>query len=260
MSDTPRRLYTEKEIGALLKRATELQEEAHESRARSLSFEEIEQIAAEIGIAPEHLQMAAAELADLPTSDETSFLFFPNPITQKRVIDGKLTEAEWEQFVLGIRRLTGGTGKVTEIGQIREWSRNIQEIGSQRVTLSPHGEQTLMEVRQHYWGGALIAYVFSFTAGMAIGGVMMDGNGMSDGLQLLIAAGGGVGMVTAVRIGIGLWVNKQRERVKHLASRLQNLVGPREQAVSEPAPALALPEDDAHLRPEAVAEKQRVRS
>ena len=53
------RSYNEKEIGALIQRATEMHEEAMGTSERSLSLKEIEHIAAELGLPPEYMRTAA---------------------------------------------------------------------------------------------------------------------------------------------------------------------------------------------------------
>ena len=64
MSDehVPRRLFSEKEISRVLKRATELQDVEGPTETTGLSMEELQQIAAEVGIDPRHLAVAVAEL------------------------------------------------------------------------------------------------------------------------------------------------------------------------------------------------------
>lgn len=262
MPDPPRRLYNDKEIGSLLKRATELQEAAHESQEHHLSLEEISQIAEEIGIAPQHLLAAAAELEGDLASDE-GFLFWPRAVRHARVVEGTLTEAEWEQFVLKLRRMTGSTGRVSEIGQIREWSRSVSDLGALHVSLSPKGspssEQTLLEVRQNYPGGIAMVYVFSLTASAGVASMLMDGSNLSDLMSLAIAGGTGLGGLAAARLGIGMWVKKQRARVRHLAGRLHEVLSPLPEA---PAPEsfVELPEDDGEQTAAVVHARQRVKS
>ena len=57
-------LYTDKEIGKLIKRATELQKESKDSQKRGLSLKEIEDIAEDFGIDPEYLRVSSLTEAD----------------------------------------------------------------------------------------------------------------------------------------------------------------------------------------------------
>ena len=67
------RSYNEKEIGALIQRATALHEEATgaSEHTRSLSIEEVEHIASEIGLPPEHVRTAALEMEDRLYTDRS---------------------------------------------------------------------------------------------------------------------------------------------------------------------------------------------
>ena len=74
------RSYNEKEIGALIQRATELHEEATgaSEHNRSLSIEEVEHIASEIGLPTGHVRTAALEMRDRLHSD-SAFSFWGGP-------------------------------------------------------------------------------------------------------------------------------------------------------------------------------------
>ena len=71
------RSYNEKEIGALIQRATALHEEATgaSEHTRSLSIEEVEHIASEMGLPPEHVRTAALELEDRVNSGRAFSVF-----------------------------------------------------------------------------------------------------------------------------------------------------------------------------------------
>jgi len=242
-----KRLYSDKEIGALIQRATEIQREASESSERGLSLHEIEHIAAEIGIAPEHLRTAAVELESRPDAGEGArFWGGPFVLDEKRVIEGTLTEEQWEQIVLGLRRLTGSTGRVNEIGQIREWTRTIKDldflIEQTQVTISPRKDQTTIDVRKQYRGGALMAYFLSIVLSGAVAGIFLDGGGFSDLLTALIVGGSGTGGLTVARTSIAYWTKRQREKLKGLTDWLHETISqPESVAIDAPA-SVELPE------------------
>jgi len=104
----PDRGYTEKEIGALIKRATELQEQASGVSAGNLSLTEIEHIATELGLSPEHLRTASVEL-EAGQISEKSFSFWGAPfvLDETRIVDEELSEDEWLQIVMELRRFSG---------------------------------------------------------------------------------------------------------------------------------------------------------
>ena len=82
------RLYSDKEIGALIQRATELHEEASDSQDHALSLEDVEHIASDLGISPEHVRSAALELAhNIEPGKKFSLFGAPFFAEQARVIE-----------------------------------------------------------------------------------------------------------------------------------------------------------------------------
>lgn len=65
-SDDSSRRYGDREIGLILKRATEFQDETPEPSGTGLTIQEI---AVEAGIEPRHLRLAVAELASSAIPD-----------------------------------------------------------------------------------------------------------------------------------------------------------------------------------------------
>ena len=164
---TAHRFYNETEIGTLIQRATELHEEARGASQSSLSLEEIERIAAELGVPSEHVKSAALELeARLNSSGTFSFLGGPFVIDQVRIVDGPMAEEQWEEVVLELRRVTGSTGQTSEFGQVREWTRSTQDMGlvleKTLVTARSKDGRTSIQVSKRYGGGAVLAYVAAF--------------------------------------------------------------------------------------------------
>jgi hypothetical protein len=224
-----RRLYSDTEIGTLIQRATEIQEAQKESSERGLSLQELEQIAAEIGIDPQHFRAAALEL-ESGMANGARFRLWGGPfvLNEKRVVQGTLTGPQWEHIVQGLRRLTRSEGRITEIGRIREWSREIKDLDytMQRtsVTISPREDQATIEVQTHYRGGAAAAYTLGVVLGGALAGIFLDGSGVSDLMSGIILAGSGLGGLGAARAAIGYWAKRQRRQLRRLTDFLQDAI------------------------------------
>ncbi len=164
------RSYNEKEIGALIQRATALHEEATGSsqHSHSLSIEEVEHIAAELGLPPEHVRTAALEMEDsLYSNKSLSFWGGPFVIDQARVVDETMTQEQWEQVVMELRAFTGKKGQADEVGPAREWIHAIGEgdegfnFVKTRVAIRPGDGQTSIQIRKHY-GGIAFLYAVPF--------------------------------------------------------------------------------------------------
>ena len=220
------RSYNEKEIGALIQRATELHEEAIGTSERSLSLEEIEHIAAELGLPPEYMRTAALELEDRVNSGR-AFSVFGGPffIDQARVVDETMTEEQWADIVLELQRFSGSTGKISTLGRVRQWLHAIGEgdggfnFVKTRVTLRPGDDQTSIQIRKHYGGVAIPAYLVVFFISIFL--LLAAINEFPNPVTLVLAAGGVIGALAGVRTLISLWARRQKERLKRLTNRLQ---------------------------------------
>ncbi|NNF57141.1 MAG: hypothetical protein HKN04_02770 [Rhodothermaceae bacterium] len=218
----PQRHYSEKELGALIQRATELQEAAEGTHDTHLSLEDIEHIATELDLDPAHLRKAALELESRVDTERGPTLWGgPFAVEQARVADGPLTDEQWEQVVQALRRFTGGTGETSTIGPAREWSRGFGDgsitIVRTGVTLRPQDDQTTIQVRHQYGGVMFVAYVLAFFGGAGVAGMTLDGGGLADLLNVTIAGASGVGGLGVVRASVSLWAARQQKRLQRLA-------------------------------------------
>ena len=247
------RSYNEREIGALIQRATELHEEATGSSQhnRSLSIEEVEHIAAELGLPPEYVRTAALEMEDSLYSNQ-SFSFWGGPfvIDQARVVDGTMTQEQWEQVVMELRAFTGKKGQIDEVGSAREW---IQAIGEgdegfnfvkTRVAIRPGDGQTSIQIRKHY-GGIALWYAVPFFLSVFFTFVLLTEQ--PDLVAYAIASGIVMGAFGVVRTFIWSWARRQKERLKRLTNLLHQTLSASSSQVlaNEPTTELIeLPEID----------------
>jgi hypothetical protein len=167
-----RRRYGEKEIRQILGRAAEIQareEQAHAlTAAAGLSLEELQQMAAEVGIEPRHVAAAAGELAASAGGGISRLWGAPSTYENERLVSAPLNEADWPAMVAEIRRLFGRPGTVSALGSSLEW---LDETGAQ-VTLRPEGAKTRVAVAlrngEILFTAHLLAFIFSALAGIAI--------------------------------------------------------------------------------------------
>ncbi len=144
------RVYTDDEIRALLRRATEIGGPSGNADEPGLSLREIEQVARESGIDPEAVRRAAKELAledQRSTQDKRyPFLGASPVIDRERIVPGNMAHVDWDEAVGICRRAFGGDGKSLYAGNTREWVLN--ELGSERarVVISPRDDGTSIRV------------------------------------------------------------------------------------------------------------------
>lgn len=224
MTDERRtRLYSETEIGALIKRASELQERARIEPERGVSLQDLERIAEEVGIEPVHLRTAAAELS---RGIGKGLLLWGGPfvLQDRRLVSASVTPDQWTGIVDGLRGTTGSEGRTSQIGRSQEWTREIQDLDfvleRTRITIHPGENRTTIEVRKEHRGGALLAYGLGAILGGGAAGVFLDGSLLSDLVNGVILAGGSVGGLAAARGAVGYWTKRQRQELTKLTNWL----------------------------------------
>jgi hypothetical protein len=183
------RLYGEKEIGKILKRATELQhEEPSAPSAGSMSLQELEDIAAEAGIDPTFLRRAALEIdtGAMELSTWGKFLGEELLLVREVTIEGELRDDAFERIVEVIQRGTSEHGQPSLLGRTLTWraetpnkSRTIQ------ITVSSRDGQTTLRLEENLTQFAVGLFAGT-TAG--VGGGVGVGFGVGFGLNVLGSA------------------------------------------------------------------------
>lgn len=179
----PRR-YTEKEVGLILRRATEMQRaEPSALDPEGLTLADLEEIAAEAGINPGMLRRAANELHVLkPVTFASRLAGAPVEIEIERIIKGELPAERLEELVPTIQSATSGQGTASAVGRTLTWSsRTDSNTSSQQVLVSVRDGQTLIRLQESYGGlaaglfGGIIGGVgggLGFGMGGALGGIL----------------------------------------------------------------------------------------
>ncbi len=186
----PKRRYGEKEVGLILKRATELQQSAPEpTEGSGLTLADLEEIAAEAGIDPRYLRAAAGELDRVGPTPEgvEKWLGGPVVVELERRIDAEVSPDDFDLVIETISRASNGQGQPGVIGRTLTWT--LSDPNSQRylqITVKSRQGETLirMEERMHQLAGAFF-------------GGIMAGGGLSVGL--------GVGVGVGVPLGLPIF-------------------------------------------------------
>lgn len=186
-SEGPRRRYGDKEVGLILKRAAELQrlEPSASAEGSGLSLSDLEEIAAEAGINPQHLRRAAEELdtgsVDPHAEGMARWIGAPLANEFERTLSGELQDDEFEVLVPEIQRTAEGHGQASLLGRTLTWqSTSPNSVRSLQVIVTARGGRTRIRIEERY----------NQLAGQIFGGFLGGG-------------GGGVGVGVGVGVGIG---------------------------------------------------------
>lgn len=230
--------YSEKQAGAILKRAVERSAAAGAEGSSGITLAEMERMAAEIGIDPKHVRAAAAEVSGRSATGG------PGVIDLEQKVAAELSEEAWDSIVAELRRAFGVAGTVSEVGRAREWdlpnlhASVVSRKGSTTVHLMNNHSS---EISIAYVMWAIVSLFAAFIA--AIAGVKQGGVDQALINALIGMAISGAGLL-GIRISVNNWHRRQHARMEGLLQRVTGLIREHDPAaalVSEVEPQ-ALPE------------------
>ena len=151
------KLYNRKEVGAILKKATENSSTDDSDSANGLSIDELQRIASETGIDPEQIARAAAEIDVEVEKNEQTLWGGPFSFNSQVLAEGEITDGQWEEILISIRGFFQSKGDVTIRESIFEWSSPWGTANSAQVTALKGNGKTKIKVN---WNGPLTAIPF----------------------------------------------------------------------------------------------------
>jgi hypothetical protein len=164
------RRYDEKEVARILERATELQHRTpiDPTETTGMTLAELEQVAREAGIDPQHVRDAAAALdRDVPAAGGLALLGAPLRAELERTVDGEVASSAYEALGSVIRETLATQGFAANVGAGLEWqSGNPQR--PVRVTVTPRAGRTVIRIEERF--GGLAGGLFGGIVGGAGGG------------------------------------------------------------------------------------------
>jgi hypothetical protein len=136
------KLYSEEEIGAILKKTAELSKGRYQESREGLSLQELQELAAEAGLNPDLVSRAAAEVAGTRLAPAQENLF-GGPLSFASEIDlgVPVSEETWELMLPLIRAFFNDPGIVQDRKGVREWTGNGRSGSHISVHESPGGSR-----------------------------------------------------------------------------------------------------------------------
>ena len=218
------RRYNEAEVAAIFERATEA--EAPQSGPRQVSpgegmtLAQLQEIGQEVGIPAESIALAAQTIdrAGLPAS--RTFLGLPLGVARTVQLDRRLSEEEWERFVVDLRETFDARGTVTSHGSLRQWTNgNLQALLEPTAT----GHRIRLRTIKGDAIGRLVVGLGMFgvsTATLiaaAVQGALGD-FGMLSAMGFLGVTGAGMFATSALRLP--RWARTRRRQMEEVAARI----------------------------------------
>lgn len=148
--------FSDDEVRLLLARAVERQEGVARTQLTAkagLTLPQLQEIAAEVGVEPSHVESAARELVlrrerGLPMPLEID----RHAIAHVRVLDGAVDDSAWERLVHDLRDTFGVHGSLSTFGAAREWASGDQGSDGRsdvavRIRVEPDGDRAAVTMR-----------------------------------------------------------------------------------------------------------------
>ena len=241
----PRKLFSEKEVGRILKRATELHEAEGPSDAMGLSLDEVRQIATEMGVDPRYVAEAVADL-ERDGGDEERFYWLGAPLSyeMERVVEGKVSEEQWVEMVEAMRRSYRLVGVSSKVGRMLEWTHNRRSRQVQVRVISREGK-TRIRLYSRYPKAAAVTFAVPIALSYMVSSLFVTAMGRFDPsgfTSLVIGLMGAVFLV--MRFVFGRMVDKKKHKARHLLGQLEKIV-------AEPLGPTSLPSSERTPRVEA---------
>jgi hypothetical protein len=149
-----------------LRKAFELQEgEPGVDTRHGLSLEEIQAVAAEVGLDPAVVERAASLLPRTTTSRLARVFGGPSTYQLEYSAAGEISRDEFGKIVDAIRRAAGHQGQVNEVLGSLEWN-TVGEVSQIHVTVSPRDGQTAVRVFANRGPAGGLTFIFPGLAGV----------------------------------------------------------------------------------------------
>jgi len=215
------RRFSEAEVAAIFERATETpqRDASGASPAEGMTLAELQDIGREVGIPAESIALAAQSLdRDTPPPART---FLGLPLSAERTVDlgRRISDEEWERFVVELRETFNARGNVTSYGSLRQWTNgNLQALLEPTATGHRIRLRTIKgdAIGMMIAGLGMLGFSSLTLAIVALKGAMSD-PGLLAGMGMLGTAG--IGMFGSSAIRLPRWARTRQRQMDELAAR-----------------------------------------
>lgn len=216
------RRYNEAEVAAMFKWAAEAQQTSQPQlpAGQGMTLQQIQEIGREVGISPEQLTAASKAIALSWRPSSRQFLGLPVGVGLVVDMNRKLSDADWEQFVVDLRETFEARGKQKQEGSFRQWTNgNLQVLieptaGGDRIRFrTVKGDaQTMMVGGMVMLGAGALVAMNAVASGHVIDFGLFTGTGMLAAMGLGMFAYGGLRLPS--------WARTRVAQMEKVATRL----------------------------------------
>ncbi len=219
------RLFTEEEVRALLSRAIAQQEAArhrHARREHGLSLQEIQSIAAEVGVDAQYVEAALADLeGGTAPVEENKFWGGPMKRSLERTVHAPLTDETMAEMAEAIRsEFAPHRGHLEVVGSAFEWTLGAESGDFVLIRAEEKAGRTTLRIQQSFVAWALLWHLLE--AIPAFFGVLflIAKQDLTAGFGALLLA---AVLFFVARYFFGFSARKRTARLEQLADRLASI-------------------------------------
>jgi len=218
--------YGEREVGAILRRAAELQaSKSDASHADGITLEEFERAAADVGIDPQFVRAAAAERGAGSS--------LSGVVELRRDVPAEVKDDEWEEMVAELVRAFGLPGQAQRSARGYVWELrhdpDPENRARIRVSVRPRNGRTEIEITSAVGKQLVGAWVASLIGGLLfqlyLALPLISSGNLSEFPGPLLAAGIIAPTLFAGHLGIKSWLRKERQKLDRVLDRLAACAG-----------------------------------
>ncbi|HXO86843.1 MAG TPA: hypothetical protein VN803_15075 [Gemmatimonadales bacterium] len=215
------RRYNDKEIAAIFRAAAETppspQREVPEDEGLTLT--DLQAIGREVGLAPDAIAHAARGVDVRPVTASRTLLGLPIGVARTVQLDHRLTDEEWERFVVQLREVFNARGRTRSEGGLRQWTN-----GNLQVLLEPTEAGHRLRFRTVH--GAASASIGAGFASLGIAAVTAAVTAFSGTLGEAMYGIGflalmGTGMIVSGALRLPRWARLRSRQMEALAAEVE---------------------------------------
>jgi len=220
MAPGPERRYSDKEIAAIFRAATEGPQLPSEPvpHDEGLTLTDLQAIGREVGISAEAIAGAARALDVHSGTEARRFLGLPIGVARTVNLNRRLTDEEWERFVVQLREVFNARGRTRADGSLRQWTN-----GNLQVLLEPTA--TGHRLRFGTLHGAASASIGAGFVAIGVAGVVAVATALAGtfaeavpGMAFLAVVG--AGMIASGALRLPRWARLRSRQMEALAAQV----------------------------------------
>jgi len=214
------RRFSDAEVAQIFERALSGHAVQAGRAAEGMTLAELQSIGQEVGIPAEQITRAALSLSPGEAKSTERFLGMTTGVGHSVHLARKLTDEEWERFIVEVRETFDARGTMTSQGSLKQWSN-----GNLQVLLEPTDAghrvrfKTVKGGAPGTLGGGLVISAVAVIGEMTavLTGAAHD-VGLLASFGLLGAVGIGAAATTALRLP--RWVRARKAQMEELGARV----------------------------------------